>query len=534
MRSTAEPGSARKGDQVMLRSRAPLLWVSALWLLSAIGLLTGAAAQPDPRYYTYDEVLALFDTWAAQYPSIFHREIIGYTLVGHEPIWAAKISDNAAVHEPEARILIHAAQHANEMNGIGAMVFMMNRLLTRYGHQSYYTQMVDNLEWWFVPVLNIDGHRMVWNGVPHWASWRKTKRDNNGDGQYTYPSDGVDPNRNWDFKWADYDSSQIWSTRYKGPYPFSEPEVVAIREFALRERPVFLMDLHSPDVVTDGNKIWWCWYDPITYRTGPDGNIYSGICQMLASRCQTEQNGVYYNGSVASYNNVPKEQCWIYANTGICIYVMEISRQYWWSGATVDTIAARVGRGLVYLGERAQSGPGLMGFVTDAVNGAPLQAEVVVQQVHDPTIGPRMTEPFHGQYWRLLLNGSYTVTASAENHFPLTRSVYVSATGWTRLDFPLQPDPSAVEPDEMTPPRILWADSPMAPGRFIHFRVNRESEVALWLLDVSGRRVRTLVEDRFTPGVRSIGLDPGLPRGGYLLLLRAGDAQAARKLVVVE
>ena len=512
-----------------------LRWGLALaGLLAAAGLWGGAGAQPDPRYYTYDEVLALFDTWAVQYPGIFHREVIGYTLVGHEPIWAAKISDNPTVHEAEPRVLIHSAQHANEMNGIGAVVFMMNRLLTRYGQQSYYTNMVNNVEWWFVPVLNADGHRQCWAGVPHWASWRKTKRDNDGNGQYTYPNDGVDPNRNWDFKWADYDSSQIWSTRYKGPYPFSEPEIVAIRDFALREVPVFVMDLHSPDVTTDGNKIWWCWYDPETFHNGPDEPIYRPICQSLAARCQTEQNGVYYNGSVSSYNNLPKEQCWLYANAGTDIYVMEISRQYWWTGATIDTIAARVGRGLFYLGEYAQSGPGLTGRVTDALTGVPLVAGIVVSQVHDPTIGPRLSEEFNGLYWRLLNAGNYTVTATAENHDPLTRNIYVSASGWTHLDFPLQPDPTAVQPDEILPPRLVWADSPLRAGRSIHYRVEREGDVALWLLDLNGRRVRTLIDERLVPGVRSIGLDPGLPSGGYLLLLRAGEKQAAHKVIVVE
>lgn len=503
-------------------------------LLAAAGLAGEAVAQPDARYYTYDEVLALFDTWAAQYPGIFHREVIGYTLVGNEPIWAAKISDNPSVHEAEPRILIHAAQHANEMNGINAVVFLMNRILSRYGQQSYYTNMVNNLEWWFVPVLNIDGHRLCWDGVPHWASWRKTQRDNDGNGLYTYPNDGVDPNRNWDFKWAAYDSSQIWSTRYKGPYPFSEPEVVAIRDFTLREVPVFIMDLHSPDTPVDGNKIWWAWYDPTYSENGPDEPIYRPICQALAARCQTETNGTYYNGSVSSYNNLPKEQCWTYANTGNDIYVMEISRQYWWTGATIDTIAARVGRGLLYLGERAQSGPGLTGFVTDALTGVPLVADIVVAQVHDPAIGPRLSEAFNGKYWRLLNAGSYTVTATAEHHDPLTRSIYVSASGWTQLDFELEPDPTAVQADEIYPPRLVWADAPLLPGRSVHYRVEQTGPVALRLLDLNGRCVRTLVDQTLAPGVRSVSLGGDLPAGGYLLLLRTSDTQAARKIVLVD
>ncbi len=508
--------------------------LAGLFLAAGLGLVAVAGAQPDPRYYSYDEVLSLFNQWAIQYPNIFHREIIGYTLVGNEPIWAAKISDNAAVHEAEARVVFHAAQHSNEANGVNAIVFMMSRLLTRYGQQSYYTQMVNNLEIWFVPVFNLDGYRMVFAGGYDWDWWRKTKRDNDGNGLYTFPEDGVDANRNWDFTWAEYDSSDYESSRYKGPYPFSEPEVVAIRDLILRERPVFVMDLHSPDLPGIGNKIWWCWLDPVTNLYGPDDDIYQPICQTLASRSQTETNGVYYNGNGASYNNTPKEQCWVYARTGICIFVMEISMQFWWTGAIVDTIAQRVGRGNFYLMERAQSGPGLTGVVTDALSGAPLQAEVVVAQVNDPDIGPRMSEAFHGQYWRLLVAGNYTVTFSAEDHYAQTRSVYVGASGWTTLNVQLQPDPAAVDPEEERALRIVWADTPLRPGSSVHFRLERDADVSLRLLDVTGRTVRTLLDDHLAPGVRSIGLKPGLPSGGYLLLLRTDDARVAKKIVVVE
>lgn len=506
----------------------------AILALAGFGLISPSDALPDPRYYDYDEVCNLFDYWAVQYPEIFHREVIGYTLVGNEPIWAAKISDNPSVHEPEARLILHAAQHANEPNGTNAIIYMMDRLLSRYGQQSYYTEMVDNLEIWFAPIINVDGHRMAFGGSPDWDWWRKTKRDNDHNGQYTFPEDGVDPNRNWDYRWAEYDSTDYWSSRYKGPCPWSEPEVVAVRDFILRERPVFAIDYHSPDVPTIGNKIWWCWYERDEGHYGPDHSIYRPICLTLASRTQTEVNGVYYNGSGAAYNEVPKEQCWIYANTQICIYLMEISRQFWWNGAIVDTIAHRVGRGSFYLMERALSGPGLTGIVTCALTGAPLQAEIRVSQVYDPEIGPFMTEEFHGQYWRLLNTGSYNVYVYAEDHYTQYANVYVSASGWTVRDFELEPDPAAAAARESATQRLLWADTPLRPGRSIHLRLAKQSRVSLDLLDVGGRRVASLLEGQYGPGVRSISLQASLPSGSYLLLLRADGRQVTRKVVIVE
>ncbi len=521
----------------VLRSR-PAASLAGLTILAALVWLAGATpagAAPDARYWTYDEVLARLAQWETQYPNIFHREIIGYTGEFNEAIWAVKISDNVNTREPEARVMIVAAIHANESNGVGATMYIMDKLLTRYGHQSYYTQMVDNLEMWFVPVINIDGYRYVFQGGPHWDMWRKSMRDNNGDHLYTYPIDGVDCNRNWDYRWAEYDSTQWSSLRYKGPYAFSEDCIVAYRDLLLREVPVFSQNLHSPDVPSAGNKNWYCWYDPITYQSGPDANIYRPISQALGNRTQTENTGVYVNGAVASYNDTPKEQCWIYANTGICTFVMEISLQYWWTGAVVDTIAARFGRGQFYLMERALSGPGLTGFVTAAHTGLPVEAQIVVQQVHDPDIGPRLTDPSHGRYWRLLTSGSYTVTASAQNFIPQTRTIYVSATGWTQLDFQLQPEPAAVgELPEPLEERHLWFDSPMRNDRRIRFHLATTSEVALDLLDVTGRLAAPLFDGRMPAGDHAVMLERDLPAGTYVVRLQAEGAQVTRKLLVIE
>jgi hypothetical protein len=256
---------------------------------------------------------------------------------------------------------------------------------------------------------------------------------------------------------------------------------------------------------------------------------------MLGDRTQTENAGTHVNGNVYSYNEVPKEQCWIYANTGICAFVMEISLQYWWTGAVVDTIAARFGRGHFYLMERALSGPGLTGFVTAAHTGLPVEAEIVVQQVHDPDIGPRLTDPYHGRYWRLLTSGSYTVTASAEDFITQTRTIYVSATGWTQLDFQLQPEPAAVgelpaQPEE----RRLWFDSPMRSDRRVRFHLATTSAVSLDLLEVTGRLAAPLFAGRMPAGDHAILLERGLPAGTYIVRLRAEDQQFTRKLLVVE
>jgi len=99
---------------------------------------------------------------------------------------------HAAVGEVEPALFPHAAQHANECNGTTALMVLMDRLLAGYGNAAAVTARVDGLELWLAPVVNVDGHRQVFGGAPGWPDWRKTLRDDNGNGQVDVPADGVD------------------------------------------------------------------------------------------------------------------------------------------------------------------------------------------------------------------------------------------------------------------------------------------------------------------------------------------------------
>lgn len=478
-------------------SRSLRLVLAGFLISCGAGLFASASAVPDARYYRYDQIVAQFQIWQQQYPAIFHVERLGKTGVGQESIWGVRISDNAAVNEAEPVLLFHGAQHANEPNGTNAILFMMERLLTRYGQDPYYDAMVNGLQMWFVPIVNVDGHRLAFSEMPEALNWRKTKRDNNADGQYTCPEDGVDTNRNWDYRWTEDPASQPSDEYYKGPWPFSEPEVISLRSFILRYRPLLVLDYHSPYQQTMGNAIFWTWME-----TGglpaPDEEFYHSVARDLMNRSQTEIDGHHYSG-LPGFNTLPKEQNWIYANLQSCALIMEISRDNWWSGAMVDTIAARVGRGTFSLMERALSGPGLAGRVTDAFTGAPIQAEIRVSVAYYPQLGPFLTEPEFGSYWRFLNPGTYMVTALATGYFEQTVAVDVDAGTWSSLDFALVPNTTAVEGNSApssSEERILWTENPLGPGGWIHLRNATGEAGTLRLFDTTGRLVRTLESSR--------------------------------------
>ena len=116
-------------------------------------------------------------------------------------------------------VLYHATQHAREW-----IATETNRRLFDYvlAHKndpaSGIPQILATTELWFVPVVNPDGYDYTFVSEDT-RLWRKTLRDNDGDGLIT-TGDGVDPNRNWPTKWR-FDpegaSDNPASETYRGP-----------------------------------------------------------------------------------------------------------------------------------------------------------------------------------------------------------------------------------------------------------------------------------------------------------------------------
>ncbi|MEM1042093.1 MAG: M14 family zinc carboxypeptidase [Bacteroidota bacterium] len=180
-------------------------------------------------YYTFDEVVAKLDEMHADYPDLITaRESIGQSHQGRD-IWMVKISDNPGVDENEPEVLYTALHHAREPQSMATVIYYMFYLLENYGTNTQATNLVNNREMYFVPVLNPDGYVYNQQTNPDGGGfWRKNRRDNPGS------SFGVDLNRNYAYEWGrdnQGSSGNASSEVYRGPAPFSEPETAAIRDF---------------------------------------------------------------------------------------------------------------------------------------------------------------------------------------------------------------------------------------------------------------------------------------------------------------
>ncbi|MGD8393885.1 MAG: M14 family zinc carboxypeptidase [Candidatus Eiseniibacteriota bacterium] len=180
-------------------------------------------------YYTNDEVIAKLDEMRADYPDLVSaRQQLSITLEGRD-LWYVRISDNPDVEEGEPAVLFTGLTHAREPQGMACVLYYMFHLLENYATDPEVRYLVDNREIYCVPVINPDGYVYNESIAPGGGGlWRKNRRPNGG-GEY-----GVDLNRNYGYMWG-YDNSgsspDPGSSTYRGPAAFSELETSGVRFF---------------------------------------------------------------------------------------------------------------------------------------------------------------------------------------------------------------------------------------------------------------------------------------------------------------
>ncbi len=213
---------------------------------------------------TFDEAIAYMDSLHGVYPTLTsERQTIGQSLEGRE-LWMMKISDNPWADEDEPEYFVNSLIHAREPMGLEASLRFMSHLCDNYGSDPQVTDLVDNREIYFVPVVNPDGYEYNRQTNPNGGGmWRKNRRRVDS---WNY---GVDLNRNWGYMWG-YDnngsSPDPGSEVYRGDSTFSEPETQVMREFINGRNFSIILNIHSygnlmlypwgySDIYTEDNEL---------------------------------------------------------------------------------------------------------------------------------------------------------------------------------------------------------------------------------------------------------------------------------------
>jgi hypothetical protein len=219
-------------------------------------MISANGARTQPVFFrSYEQVrTAMFDL-QARYPELVHVEDIGdswQTVHGtaHRDVLALRLTSpkgGGLDHKPTTAWL--GSVHPTELANPELLLRWATKTAAAYGTDADATALLDGREIDMVPIVNVDGHASVEEGYATGEHSLQSKRKNN------HEPDGIDLNRNFDFRWdGDGSSPDPKSSRYRGTSPASEPETQAVQRFLQRVKPSVFIDWHSP-----GKDILYPW-----------------------------------------------------------------------------------------------------------------------------------------------------------------------------------------------------------------------------------------------------------------------------------
>ena len=224
------------------------LGIAAVVVGGALSIFSGAtpvrAAVPQDfpsgyeGYHSYAEMVADIDAEVAAHPNIVKKFSIGKSYEGRT-IWAVKISSNVKVDLSEPEVLFEAMHHAREHLAGEEALHLIHLLADNYRSnpanqvtdlQRRVSAIVKSREIFIVPMVNPDGAEYDISSGTGFQDWRKNRQPTPGSSQI-----GTDLNRNWGYKWGccGGSSNKPGNITYRGPKPWSAPEVRALRDFVL-------------------------------------------------------------------------------------------------------------------------------------------------------------------------------------------------------------------------------------------------------------------------------------------------------------
>ncbi|MCX6233139.1 MAG: M14 family zinc carboxypeptidase [Bacteroidetes bacterium] len=495
-----------------------------------VRVVSPAPLSVDPEYHTFDELWFYLDSIATVHPDIVTLDTLGFSHVMHLPIPVLKISDNPQLEEDEPAILYDGMHHAREPVAMECCLKIIGYLVSNYATDPVVAQWVDYSEIFVVPCMNPDGWNYVVDSSLVYPWWRKNLHDNNGNGLFDPYFDGVDLNRNYDF-WWEYGDPQPSSETYRGPAPFSEMETMAKRDFILTHKPVMSITYHSY-----GEIVYYVKY--MGYSNSPDWALTYTIANQIAGMIPSLGGTHYFAGAIDGTES--QSPNWSYQSTGTLEFLIETADVFIPSGTIGQQVAADNLNGALYLLERAFKG-GITGHIKDAETGEPIAATVRIVEIDNELVAPRTSDSLYGRYDRLLLPGTYTVQAFAENTDTVTiTNVEVGSDTLAVVDINLL---HVVGMDEqagtgLRNKLIVEAyPNPVSDQVTFSFKLLEDNYVTLTIYNSIGQQVGVLVNEKQTRGTHQVQWNAqGLQAGVYFYHLSptVNRQPATGKIVVVK
>ena len=344
--------------------------------------------QPELKGYPdHQDLTAILDSMASAYPQLFLKVSYGKSAEGKE-LWAVKISDNAAVDEPEPEIGFDAAHHGDEILTTQIIIQLMTELLDRYDSVERIRKLVDNSEIWFFPMANPDGRELL------------TRRNSNF----------VDINRDWGYMWDGWGNSKK---------PYSQPETRAMFRWLLDHQFVMMTSVHA-----GAQLISYPW----SYRPGgtPDQQLTAFLASGYA-RTSGYKELPFGEGFNRLYPISGSAKDSYYGIRGAISWTLEVAEEKLVHFGDVEHYYRQNRKSLLQLIEMSQQG--IHGTVTAIGSGEPVATQIYVSNSAND-FWPVYSDPNLGDFHKFLPAGTYSLRIEANGYkTQFLKSVKVDSTG---------------------------------------------------------------------------------------------------------
>ncbi|KAM9378693.1 carboxypeptidase B [Phaethornis superciliosus] len=172
------------------------------------------------KYNNWETIAAWTADIAAQNPDLVSRSVIGQTYEGRS-IYLLKLGKSGP---NKKAIFLDCGFHAREWISPAFCQWFVKEAVESYGKDTATTKLLNRLDFYVLPVVNIDGYVYTWTND---RMWRKT-RSKNPESRCI----GTDPNRNLNAGWCSIGASKNpCDPTYCGTAPESEKEIKALTAF---------------------------------------------------------------------------------------------------------------------------------------------------------------------------------------------------------------------------------------------------------------------------------------------------------------
>ncbi|XP_076646852.1 carboxypeptidase D svr isoform X1 [Halictus rubicundus] len=469
----------------MLRTGA--MYCVILFICSFIGIIHGYAINSEqkldedfitPQYTHYEDLKKLFSSLTEKYPNLARVFSVGKSVEGRD-LLVLEISENVKerrLGEPMVKYV--ANMHGDEAVGRELLVYLGQYLLHNYGKDDRVTKLVNNTDIFLMPSMNPDGFEKSKEGNC------ESEKDFSGRENANH----IDLNRDFPDQF-DRRNSQL----QKGSSILDgrQNETIAVMTWIAKEPFVLSGNLHGGAVVVSYP------YDSGISRVccieskSPDDEVFKYLAHVYADNhpqmragnaCPPDifpggvTNGAFWYevvGGMQDFNYVSSNAFEITFELSCCKYPYASSMpEYWMLNK----------ESLIKYFEQAHLG--VKGLVRD-INGHPIEAANIIVDGIDHNISTTN----RGEYWRLLLPGTYSIHAEAWGYQPSeTVRVTVNSDAPSIVNFTLKQD-SFDDQGKLSSTKVEEIVRPIDEYGFFHdtkFKHHNYVEMEKYLKELNG------------------------------------------------